>query len=98
MAPLSKASKQAARLVLTAIKNLNMEGGATLKHISNYINEKYPQCQSNESNLRRIIEKAIAFGALKRIRNKYMLGGILDHIVQGKRRSRSKRKRRRRRK
>ncbi|KYB27635.1 hypothetical protein TcasGA2_TC033076 [Tribolium castaneum] len=98
MAPLSKDNKAAARLVLTAIRNLNIDGGASLKHISSYIREKYPQCQSNESTLRKVIAKAVAFGALKRVRNKYALGDILDHIVEARRRrAKSKSKRRRRR-
>ncbi|RZC40783.1 hypothetical protein BDFB_009209 [Asbolus verrucosus] len=78
-----------------------MKNGATLKHINDYIKEKYPHSQSNESALRRVLDRAIAFGALKRNRNKFMLGSILDYIVQGRRRRRRKskasRKRRRRR-
>lgn len=90
MAPVPSGKRgRAARLVLTAIKRLDCKNGATLKHISEYLRVKYPQCQSNQTDLKKVVENAVEFGALKKIRNKYMLGTILDHIVQ-KRKTKSR--------
>lgn len=86
----------ATRLVLTAIKNLNMADGASLRHINSYIKKKFPKCQSNEGELRKVIDQAVAFGAIKRTRNRYTLGEILNHIVEAKRRRVRRRRRRRR--
>lgn len=74
-------TKKATELVLTALTNFNNISGTSIGKISEYVSNEYDM---KEGPFRRLITKAIdrglAFGAIKKIRNKYAIGDVIHYI------------------
>lgn len=84
-------------LVLAAIGKASLVNGATLEKITSYIKSQYPLQQRSAQTINKALDKAIAFGAVQKKRNKYVLGNVWKSITSSRRSSRRRRRSRSRR-
>ncbi|XP_023013066.1 uncharacterized protein [Leptinotarsa decemlineata] len=70
-------TRRVAMIVLSTIKKLGNSRGVTLKKIHDYIKEEYPNSPYNMMRLNNTLQKALAFGAVSKRNNRYVLGNIM---------------------
>lgn len=104
-------TKKTAQLVIAALGDMNQASGTSINKIIDYVSKEYAVTESDFKKLvRKALDRGIAFGAIKKVRGRYTIGDVIQHVktmiqnqpkvttMKRRRRSKSSKKKTRRRK
>ncbi|CAG9814218.1 unnamed protein product [Phaedon cochleariae] len=83
MTNIAPVTRRVARIVFSTLKKIGSSRGVTLKKIHEYIRLKYPNSPNDIVKLNNTLQKALAFGAVNKRKDRYVLGNVLKGMIKG---------------